>query len=167
MNLIHFIDAVKEKLDTMSEQDKSDFIVKYAETLPESKREEFLASLSFREMKGKDEINQMKEDVLHALDVIHNGKLSLDSEWDEYGYDDDTDGMSLLDPDGIGDILHQAAVCLHMLNDRMLYQDAYEIAYALSRLEIPVKGAYTEEFGSDSLSVSEVLDDLDNIDKRQ
>lgn len=169
MNLIHFIDAVKEKLDTMSEQDKSDFIVKYAETLPESKREEFLASLSFREMKGKDEISQMKNDVLHALVEIHNGKLSLDSEWDEYDYDydDDTDGISLLDPDGIGGILHQAAVCLHMLNDRMMYQDAYEIAYALSKLEIPVKGVYTEEFESDSLSVSEVLDDLDNIDKQQ
>ena len=106
MNLIHFIDAVNEKLDTMSGQDKSDFILNYAETLPESKREEFHPSLSFREMKGKDEISQMKDNVLHALDEIHNGKLALDSEWDEYDYDDDTDGMCLLDQDGIGGILH-------------------------------------------------------------
>ncbi len=159
------------KVDQLASKCNTDslrlFVHEIARTIPESKRQHFLAALNGfcdgpNEVPSEEITNAVLSDqidhILNALSEIQNGDRELESEyneeWDDWN-DDPEDEFRFEDPSGVLDDIALAIRILHDALDQEEYEKGAELAQRLSELTIQVSGDYED--------VME-LNDLDSYD---
>ncbi|MDO5132105.1 MAG: hypothetical protein Q4D81_03860 [Eubacteriales bacterium] len=176
MNLTAFLKAVDEQTGKMDLQECTAFIHEIARGYSENQRQDFLRKLkdavsekgcaSGGGKTGRGDISLEEETaaVLEQIDLIEGGELQLNEEYND-AYDDwynsDVEEILYKDPDGIKDILEEAAALAHTCYDRELYGLSRELYGRLRTIDISTDGEYSGE----ALSLEEAVRmDLLDID---
>ncbi len=169
MNLVEFLKDVDGITGRLSKKQLTQFIHQAARSLPESKRDSFLAQLRLADNSRDpipisrtetEKLRQEAKEIREKLEAIQKGDLCLDSELNQE-YDDwyDTSDSEFLfsDPQGVAGILEDAAAFLYVCNDLEDYSDAYDIGQTLMGLKIPVQGDY-KSYMEGELPLQEMAD---------